>query len=62
VLAGVLLVNQELVGPPGGGDRCRARACAMALAAEGCFVTVAGRTEASLEDTVRAITEAGGSA
>jgi hypothetical protein len=34
----------------------------MALAAEGCFVTVAGRTEASLEDTVRAITEAGGSA
>src|SRR3954454_11853326 len=38
------------------------RACALALAAEGCFVTVAGRTEHTLDETVRLISEAGGSA
>ncbi|MFD8717460.1 SDR family NAD(P)-dependent oxidoreductase [Streptomyces sp. NPDC059629] len=45
-----------------GGGSGIGRASAMALAAEGCFVTVAGRTEESLEGTVRAITEIGGSA
>ncbi len=38
------------------------QACALALAAEGCFVTVAGRTQSALESTVRAITDTGGSA
>jgi NAD(P)-dependent dehydrogenase (short-subunit alcohol dehydrogenase family) len=37
------------------------RACAIALAAEGCFVTVAGRTEDPLLDAVRLAVEAGGS-
>jgi NAD(P)-dependent dehydrogenase (short-subunit alcohol dehydrogenase family) len=38
------------------------RACALALAAEGCFVTVAGGTERTLDETVCAIVAAGGSA
>ena len=37
-------------------------ACALALAAEGCFVTVSGRTEDTLHNTVRLAVEAGGSA
>ena len=35
-----------------GGGSGIGRACALALAAEGCFVTVAGRTESTLEQTV----------
>src|SRR3954453_4618959 len=42
----------------GGGSRI-GRACALALAAEGCFVTFAGRTESTLNDTVSLIAEAG---
>ncbi len=45
-----------------GGGSGIGRACALALAAEGCFVTVAGRTESTLNDTVSLIAEAGGSA
>jgi NAD(P)-dependent dehydrogenase (short-subunit alcohol dehydrogenase family) len=45
-----------------GGGSGIGQACALALAAEGCFVTVAGRTESALESTVRAITDTGGSA
>src|ERR1700730_17949813 len=45
-----------------GGGSGIGRACALALAAEGCFVTVAGRTEDTLHDTVRLAVEAGGSA
>jgi NAD(P)-dependent dehydrogenase (short-subunit alcohol dehydrogenase family) len=45
-----------------GGGTGIGRACALALAAEGCFVTVAGRTESTLEDTVGSIVEAGGAA
>ena len=45
-----------------GGGSGIGRACALALAAEGCFVTVAGRTQSTLNDTVRSIVEAGGSA
>jgi NAD(P)-dependent dehydrogenase (short-subunit alcohol dehydrogenase family) len=45
-----------------GGGSGIGRACALALAAEGCFVTVAGRTQSTLTDTVRSIVEAGGSA
>ncbi|MFF4401946.1 SDR family NAD(P)-dependent oxidoreductase [Streptomyces sp. NPDC001480] len=45
-----------------GGGSGIGRASAIALAAEGCFVTVAGRTGDSLEGTVRAINEIGGSA
>jgi NAD(P)-dependent dehydrogenase (short-subunit alcohol dehydrogenase family) len=45
-----------------GGGTGIGRASAMALAAEGYFVTVAGRTESTLNETVRLITEAGGSA
>lgn len=44
-----------------GGGSGIGKACAMALAAEGCFVTVAGRTESTLEDVIAAIIEAGGS-
>jgi len=43
-----------------GGGSGIGRACALALAAEGCFVTVAGRTESTLNDTVRSIVELGG--
>jgi NAD(P)-dependent dehydrogenase (short-subunit alcohol dehydrogenase family) len=45
-----------------GGGSGIGRACALALAAEGCSVTVAGRTQSTLNDTVRSIVEAGGSA
>jgi NAD(P)-dependent dehydrogenase (short-subunit alcohol dehydrogenase family) len=45
-----------------GGGTGIGRACALALGAEGCFVTVAGRTERTLDETVRAIVAAGGSA
>jgi NAD(P)-dependent dehydrogenase (short-subunit alcohol dehydrogenase family) len=45
-----------------GGGTGIGRACALALAAEGCFVTVAGPTERTLDETVRAIVAAGGSA
>jgi NAD(P)-dependent dehydrogenase (short-subunit alcohol dehydrogenase family) len=45
-----------------GGGTGIGRACALALAAEGCFVTVAGRTQRTLDETVRAIVAAGGSA
>jgi NAD(P)-dependent dehydrogenase (short-subunit alcohol dehydrogenase family) len=42
-----------------GGGTGIGRACALALAAEGCFVTVAGRTEHTLDETVRLISEGG---
>jgi NAD(P)-dependent dehydrogenase (short-subunit alcohol dehydrogenase family) len=45
-----------------GGGTGIGRATALALAAEGCFVTVAGRTEKTLAETVKMITGAGGSA
>jgi NAD(P)-dependent dehydrogenase (short-subunit alcohol dehydrogenase family) len=45
-----------------GGGSGIGRASALALAAEGCFVTVAGRTESTLEETVNLITGSGGSA
>jgi NAD(P)-dependent dehydrogenase (short-subunit alcohol dehydrogenase family) len=45
-----------------GGGTGIGRAAALALAAEGCAVTVAGRTARTLEDTVRAVIAAGGSA
>src|SRR3954454_14269233 len=45
-----------------GGGTGIGRARALAFAAEGCFVTVAGRTEHTLDETVRLISEAGGSA
>ena len=45
-----------------GGGTGIGRASALALAAAGCTVTVAGRTVASLEETVRMITKAGGTA
>src|SRR3954454_19966111 len=45
-----------------GGGTGIGRACALAFAAEGCFVTVAGRTEHTLDETVGLISEAGGSA
>ncbi|SFJ34275.1 NAD(P)-dependent dehydrogenase, short-chain alcohol dehydrogenase family [Paenibacillus sp. UNC496MF] len=43
-----------------GGGSGIGRAAALALAAEGCTVTVAGRTAATLEETVRLIEAAGG--
>src|SRR5690242_16006746 len=45
-----------------GGGTGIGRACALALANEGCFVTVAGRTESTLRDTVGLIAGRGGSA
>ena len=45
-----------------GGGTGIGRAAAIALAAEGAVVTVAGRTQATLEQTVKLITEAGGTA
>jgi NAD(P)-dependent dehydrogenase (short-subunit alcohol dehydrogenase family) len=45
-----------------GGGSGIGRAAALALAAEGYAVTVAGRTAATLEETVRLVTEAGGTA
>jgi NAD(P)-dependent dehydrogenase (short-subunit alcohol dehydrogenase family) len=41
-----------------GGGTGIGRACAVALAAAGCTVTVAGRTVATLEETVAMITAA----
>jgi NAD(P)-dependent dehydrogenase (short-subunit alcohol dehydrogenase family) len=43
-----------------GGDSGIGRATALALAAEGAFVTVAGRTEGPLKETVRLIDAAAG--
>ncbi|MGI5134237.1 MULTISPECIES: SDR family NAD(P)-dependent oxidoreductase [unclassified Streptomyces] len=45
-----------------GGGTGIGRASALALAAAGCTVTVAGRTVATLEETVRMISDAGGAA
>ena len=45
-----------------GGGSGIGRATALALAAEGALVTVAGRTPGTLKDTVRLIEAAGGSA
>ncbi|MFD8656466.1 glucose 1-dehydrogenase [Streptomyces mirabilis] len=45
-----------------GGGSGIGRASALALAAEGALVTVAGRTAATLEETVRLVEAAGGSA
>ena len=45
-----------------GGGTGIGRAAALALAAQGCAVTVVGRTKKTLEETVRSITEAGGRA
>jgi NAD(P)-dependent dehydrogenase (short-subunit alcohol dehydrogenase family) len=45
-----------------GGGTGIGRAAALALAAEGATVTVAGRTARTLEDTVREIADAGGAA
>ena len=45
-----------------GGGTGIGQAAALALAAEGCIVTVAGRTRDTLEDTVKRIEAAGGSA
>ena len=45
-----------------GGGTGIGRAAALALAAQGCFVTVAERTEMTLQQTVELIEGAGGSA
>ena len=45
-----------------GGGTGIGRAVAIALAADGCTVTVAGRTERTLRETVQQIEAAGGSA
>jgi NAD(P)-dependent dehydrogenase (short-subunit alcohol dehydrogenase family) len=45
-----------------GGGTGIGRAAALALAAEGCTVTVAGRTQATLEQTVKLVAEVGGTA
>ena len=45
-----------------GGGTGIGRAAALALAAQGCFVTVAGRTERTLQQTVDLVEKAGGSA
>jgi NAD(P)-dependent dehydrogenase (short-subunit alcohol dehydrogenase family) len=45
-----------------GGGTGIGRAAAIALAAEGATITVAGRTQATLEETVRLVEDAGGSA
>jgi NAD(P)-dependent dehydrogenase (short-subunit alcohol dehydrogenase family) len=45
-----------------GGGTGIGRAAALALAAEGCTVTVAGRTQATLEQTVKLVAAAGGTA
>jgi NAD(P)-dependent dehydrogenase (short-subunit alcohol dehydrogenase family) len=45
-----------------GGGTGIGRATALALAAQGCFVTVAGRTERTLRQTVDLVEKAGGSA
>jgi NAD(P)-dependent dehydrogenase (short-subunit alcohol dehydrogenase family) len=45
-----------------GGGTGIGRATALALASQGCLVTVAGRTETTLQQTVDLIENAGGSA
>ncbi|MEV5837542.1 SDR family oxidoreductase [Nocardia sp. NPDC052112] len=45
-----------------GGGTGIGQASAIALAAQGCFVTIAGRTQRTLEETVTLVREAGGSA
>ncbi len=45
-----------------GGGTGIGRASAIALAAQGCFVTVAGRTRRTLDETVALVREGGGSA
>jgi NAD(P)-dependent dehydrogenase (short-subunit alcohol dehydrogenase family) len=45
-----------------GGGTGIGRAAALALAAEGTFVTVVGRTDSTLRETVRQVEEAGGAA
>lgn len=45
-----------------GGGTGIGQASAIALAAQGCFVTVAGRTQHTLDETVALVREAGGSA
>ncbi|MEU4518986.1 SDR family oxidoreductase [Amycolatopsis sp. NPDC024027] len=45
-----------------GGGTGIGRASAVALAAQGCFVTVAGRTQRTLDETVTLVREVGGSA
>jgi NAD(P)-dependent dehydrogenase (short-subunit alcohol dehydrogenase family) len=45
-----------------GGGTGIGRACAIAFAAEGAIVTIAGRTEATLQETVESIEAAGGRA
>jgi NAD(P)-dependent dehydrogenase (short-subunit alcohol dehydrogenase family) len=45
-----------------GGGTGIGRASAVALAAQGCFVTVAGRTRRTLDETVALVREVGGSA
>jgi NAD(P)-dependent dehydrogenase (short-subunit alcohol dehydrogenase family) len=45
-----------------GGGTGIGRASALALAAEGCLVTVAGRSPATLQQTVRLVRDAGGTA
>ncbi|MEO3861711.1 hypothetical protein [Acrocarpospora sp. B8E8] len=56
-------MSGELVGThafiTGGGI---GRASAIALAAQGCFVAVTGRTQRALDETVELVREAGGTA
>jgi NAD(P)-dependent dehydrogenase (short-subunit alcohol dehydrogenase family) len=58
-------VTPELLGTRAfitGGGTGIGRASAVALAVQGCFVTVAGRTQRTLDETVALVREVGGSA
>lgn len=55
------LFNKKTVFITGGGTGI-GRACAIAFAAEGAIVTIAGRTEGTLKETVESIKAAGGQA